>query len=411
MENSCDDCAYTTCAQLHSHVAHECKLSDGNPCQECVQMAKLDSQISEVHSKLVQLAQKRHALKTKINQRHEPFINRLPRSVSSQIFADYVHQVYDTFDPEEASDSTYTSDWSPALFLSSICATWRKIALATPEIWRFINIPLLEYDPDVDLKIQLLNECVDRAGQRTLFIGVFQFQLDEEPRFSQLEEKLDTLEPLFNAVKKVACRSEEITLWGLPTYALQLIIPTDTPNLRSVRIAEAFRLFPDGDGPVGWNAGSIYLAGPLLRSLEFGSQTCSLLDFIGIEWDTITTVTMSAINVKEGIEILRQASCLTSCSFVFYNWLRYRSRKPPRRQLHTRAITHQFFRCWRGFRDICEKRYPTLFTGVIYSNPDASKFEAAIRTISMSDSKARSHFGPEYSRGRRAQVIEHSTKR
>jgi hypothetical protein len=214
----------------------------------------------------------------------------------------------------------YTSDWSPALFLSSICTTWRKIALATPEIWRFINIPLLKYDPDVDLKIQLLNECVDRTGQRTLFIGVFQLQLDEEPHFSRLQEKLDTLVPLFNAVKKVACRSQEITLWGLPTRALELIIPMDTPNLGAVRIAEAFRYFPeDGeDARSGqWNSGNISLAGPLLRSLDFGFETSSLLDFTQIGWDTITTVTMSAINVEEGIDILRQASCLTSCSFVF----------------------------------------------------------------------------------------------
>jgi len=329
MEDSCNDCAYTTCAQLHSYVAHECKLSDGNPCQECVQLAKLDSQISEVHSQLVQLARKRHALKTKINQRHEPFIHRLPLEVSSQIFAEYVHQAHDTFDPKEASDSEYTSDWSPALFLSSICATWRKIALATPEIWRFINIPLLEYDPDVDLKIKLLNELVDRTGQRTLFIGVFQFQLDEEPRFSQLEEKLNTLVPLFNAVKKVACRSEEITLWGLPTYALQLIIPRDTANLTTVRIAEAFRLFPDGDGPVGWNSGDIFLAGPLLRNLDFGSETSSLLDFTEIKWGTITNVTMSAIDVKEGIDILRRASCLTSCSFVFYEGYNIDPVNPP----------------------------------------------------------------------------------
>ena len=53
------------------------------------------------------------------------------------------------------------------------------------------------------------------------------------------------------------------------------------------------------------------------RNLEFGFETSDLLDFTEIEWDTITTATMSAIDVKEGIDILRQASCLTSCSFVF----------------------------------------------------------------------------------------------
>ena len=318
MANPCEDCAYTTCAQLHSYV-DECKLSDGNPCQECVQMAKLDSQISQVQSQLSQLAQKRHALKTKINQRHEPFIHRLPLELSSQIFVRYVHQVYSTFDPEEASRLRHAKDWSPAFFLSSICSTWRTIAFATPEIWRFISIPLRGYDPDVYLKIKLLNDCVGRAGQHTLFIGVFQFQLEAYPLLSRLEEKLDTLEPLLEAIKAVACRSERLALWGLPTLAMHYIIPDDTPNLRAVQIVEALRYYDewDGCGAMGWHGGSITLAGPLLRSLEFGSNTSSLLNFSDIEWNTLTTVTMSAINLKEGFNILRQAPCLTSYSFLF----------------------------------------------------------------------------------------------
>lgn len=313
-EDSCKDCAYTTCDRLHSYAAHECKLSGGKPCQECAQMVILDSQISQVHSQLVQLAHKRHALKTKINQRHEPFIHRLPWPVSSQIFEEYVH--HSDFDPKVAIYSTYTRDWSPALFLSSICAQWRKIAFATSEIWRFINIPLLEDNPDVGLKIKLLKACVDRACQRTLFIGVFQFQLDEVPLFSRLEGKLDILEPLFEVIKEIACRSEEITLWGLPPLALQLIIPTNTPNLTVVRIGESNRYYPDEAGAVEWNFGDFSLAGPLLRNLDVGLGSGTLLHFCHIGWDTITTVAMSAINVKESIDILRQASCLTSFSFT-----------------------------------------------------------------------------------------------
>ena len=318
MEDSCKDCTYTTCARLHSYAA-ECKLSDGKPCQECVQMANLDSQISQVHSQLVQLARKRDTLKTKINQRHESLIHRLPLSVSSQIFEEYVHQVHSDFDPRVISYPTYTRDWSPALFLSSICAMWREIAFATSEIWRFINIPLLKNNPNVDLKIKLLNEYVERACQRTLFIGVFQFRLDEYPNSFDLEEKLDKLEPLFESIKEIACRSEEITLWGLPIYALKLIIPTNSPDLSVVRIAESVRDFPDVDSewPGLWNSGFFTLGSPLLRNLEFGFGSNCLLEKCRIEWDTITTVTMSAIRVNEGIDILRRASCLTSCSLIF----------------------------------------------------------------------------------------------
>jgi hypothetical protein len=151
----------------------------------------------------------------------------------------------------------YARDWSPALFLSSICATWRKIAFSTSEIWRFINIPPLKNEANINIKIELLNECVGRAAQRSLCIGVFQSQLNAELlRCSELEEKLNALIPLFYAIKDVARRSEEITLSCLPPYALQLILSQDIPNLRAVRIAEAFLDFmnddDDDDDPVWW---------------------------------------------------------------------------------------------------------------------------------------------------------------
>ena len=318
MEDICKDCTYTICGRLpvHTYTPRECKLSNGKPCQECVhwQMAKLDSQISQLHSQLVQLTHNRHVLITKINQRHEPFIHRLPLSVSSQIFEEYVHQVHSDFDPKEASDSTHVKDWSPALFLSSICATWRRIAFATSEIWRFTNIPLREDNPDVDLKITLLDECVGRSCQRTLFIGVFQFQMYEDPDFSRLEEKLNKLRFLFEAIKKTACGAEEITLWGLPTPALQHIIPTNTPNLTMVRIAEHVREFLDY---IWTDDADFSLAGPLLKNLDFGYGSEDLLRYCKIDWRTITTVTMSAILLREGIRILRLAPCLTSCSFIF----------------------------------------------------------------------------------------------
>ena len=316
MEDSCKDCAYTTCARLHSYAAKDCKHSDGKPCQECVQMANLDLQISQVHSQLVQLSHKRLALNTKINQRHEPLIHRLPWSVSSQIFEDFVHQVHSDFDPKEASDSRHTRDWSPALFLSSICTTWRKIAFAASEIWRFINIPLLEDDPDVDFKIKLLDECVERSCQRTLFIGVFQFQLYENPRFSELKRKLHILEPLLDVIKTIACRSEEIRLWGVPLFAQNLIIPTNAPNLMTVRITDFIGGFLGDEDHYYGPSNEFSLAGPLLKNLEFGYGN-SLLTFCQINWDTITTVTISAIHVEAAIDILRQAPCLTSCSFIF----------------------------------------------------------------------------------------------
>ena len=344
MLDSCKDCEYTTCARLHSYAAKECKHSDGNPCQECVQLANLDSQISQVHAQLVQLSHKRLALQTKINQRHALFFHRLPLSISSKIFEEYVHQVHSDFDPMEASDSRHTRDWSPALFLSSICVTWRKIAFATSEIWRFINIPLQD-NPDVDLKIKLLDECVERSCQRTLFIGVFQFQLYEN---LLLEKKLDRLKPLFKVIKAIACRSEEIRLWGVPLFAQQLVIPTNTPNLTTVRITDFI-----GDEGDDYNMPSnefLSLSGPLLKNLEVGYGSNYLLMSCQIKWDTITTVTMLTIPVGKAIDILRQAPCLTSCSFIFEDIYKSDqiSSNPPIVNLTLEKLHIDFFNCGLG---------------------------------------------------------------
>ena len=391
MEDTCKDCqcAYTTCAQLHTYAASECKLSDGKPCQECVQMELLDSQISQVHSQLVQLAHKRRALKTKINQRHEPLIHCLPWSVASQIFEDYVHQVHSDFDPKVASNSTYMrfGDWSPALLLSSICTTWRKMAFATSEIWRFINIPLLEDNPDIALKIKLLNECVERSCQRTLFIGVFQFQYSK---------KLCELEPLFRAIKKIACRSEEFTLWGLPTLALQLIIPTNTPNLRRVQITDYLGVFGDeDDDPEAerWYNADISLAGPLLKDLHFGHGTDFLFDCCRIEWGTITTVTiMSAITVKDGIDILRQAPHLTSCSFILKEGFDSRNpEKPPIVNSTLEKLHIDFSRCGRDFvKKFADsvtlpsiQEFSLRTSNLIYMKPLFERSQCQVRTFSL----------------------------
>ncbi|KIM36319.1 hypothetical protein M413DRAFT_31740 [Hebeloma cylindrosporum] len=303
-------------------------------------MAELDSQIAQVHSQLVELAQKRNDLKAKINQRHDPFIHHLPVELSSKIFLHYVRRVYGTFNPREAAYRKFKRDWAPALFLSSICSTWRKIAFATSQLWRTIKIPLMQDDPDVDLKIKLLNDCVDRAGQRTLFIGVFQLQLYDSPHFSQLEDKLESLIPLFAAIKEVARRSKKLDLWGLPPLPLEYIIPTDAPNLNAVKIEEAFREYEEDDdesdsdyggGPIGWNDGDICLAGPRLRNLTFRSGAGALLKFTQIKWKTVKTITMRAtrITVQEALDILRQASRLISCSLAFDNTGAHTSITPP----------------------------------------------------------------------------------
>jgi len=91
--------------------------------------------------------------------------------------------------------------------------------------------------------------------------------------------------------------------------------PHYIPKLRAVRIVKALGNFEDSDGPVGWNGGGIFLKGPALRNLDFGYAT-TLLSDMRIVWDCITTVTMADISVADAVDILRQAPCLTSCSFT-----------------------------------------------------------------------------------------------
>ena len=58
------------------------------------------------------------------NQRHDPFIHRLPVEIAFKNFTTYVDDIDSAFDVYNAKR---LEDWPLAMHLSSICVTWRKL--------------------------------------------------------------------------------------------------------------------------------------------------------------------------------------------------------------------------------------------------------------------------------------------
>ena len=272
-------------------------------------MAVLDDRISQVHAELVELSRKRHLLKTKINHRHEPFIHCLPLEISSKIFTTYVDDIDSAFDIEDAEG---LEDWSPALHLSSICATWRNVARCTAQIWRVIRIPLLRNPINVELLNELTADLFSLSGQRILSLGLFQDYYDEDYPFYDHIGRLGALEDLFSITRAVTSRCNDITFQGLPLKQIHdLFWSAHTLNLKKFRILEPYGQFERCYNR--FPADNIFLFEcPQLEEIEITSAT-RLLRRLKINWDNITTAKMEGISLINAFEILVGAPHLKTC--------------------------------------------------------------------------------------------------
>jgi hypothetical protein len=308
MSTPCKDCQDAKCSQIHrDYDPVSCKISNGDPCQECCQMAVLDDRISQVHAELVDLAHKRRLLKMKINHLHDPFIHRLPLEISSKIFTTYVDDIDSSFCLGIAKGKL--EDWSPALHLSSICVAWRDVARRTAQIWRVIRVPLLRNPVNVKLLTDLTTELFSLSGQHTLSLNLYQDYcdegLDDDDCLQAHLRRLRSFDDLLNIIRAVISRCSDITIHGLPLEQIQeLFWDTDTPNLKKFQIFAPYGQFEESNHLDQFPSGNVDLhASPQLEEVELTSAT-RLLPGLEINWDNVTTANMDNINLNNAFRIL-----------------------------------------------------------------------------------------------------------
>ncbi|QRV97044.1 F-box-like protein [Ceratobasidium sp. AG-Ba] len=121
-------------------------------------------------------------------------VHRLPQEILSTIMSIACARL--TRSDREYRDQPKSSP----LTISSVCSSWRQIALSTPSVWSFINVIAKGQAPRDDT-YRFPRLLAERSGNAPLYVSVWDDanQYTNESRAltdSELEELIDFLEPL-----------------------------------------------------------------------------------------------------------------------------------------------------------------------------------------------------------------------
>ncbi|KIM46570.1 hypothetical protein M413DRAFT_441656 [Hebeloma cylindrosporum] len=279
-----------------SGTPHRCPSQSnvGRMCDDCSKLEDIDREIADT---LSNLAKRRRALISKINQNHDPYSHRLPSEIASQIFMFYKDSIVNSEAQKTAMPIPYTDPLGSLLQVATVCKTWREIMFATPDLWTTINI--FAYAIPISLHAELAEQWLSRSGALPLCITVYC-----NPYLGYNTEREihpDELSPLFEILRRYNTQWRKLTLY----------IPTDfyssfQGDLTGAPILETFRLLPPEEFTTNFHQ-LLLPDTPQLVNLEISSPR--LID-IKLEWNGLTHFEAEAVSVDEILYLLQWAPFL-----------------------------------------------------------------------------------------------------
>jgi len=136
----------------------------GKPCVACTEDIELEKEMDELKIKIEKILVKRRALRTVMNENHDPLIYSFPPEIASHIFMQYAT-------PSALFDR---DNRSTPLYLGAVCRKWRQLAWATPRLWSSLLVGFrlrgrYNCSNESDLP-QLVAEWLDRSASLPLTI-------------------------------------------------------------------------------------------------------------------------------------------------------------------------------------------------------------------------------------------------
>ncbi|KAF9474206.1 hypothetical protein BDN70DRAFT_866582 [Pholiota conissans] len=275
--------------------------SGGSSCEACLTLAKIDSETlssSSAYGRTSGVEYRKRALKTQINQRHDPFIHRMPVEIASQIFVSFLEDESVVGNDCFLRSSTRELAWFAPLLLASVCHTWRKIALSTPQLWTFLHVHLSDAS-SVPTYTDLTRRWLRRTGQLPLSISL---------SFSGTYAS-HTVSPLFDVIRECSSRWRQLSLRISTNYYDKLV-----HGLEVLPSLEEILLHPPTES-VWSSAIDSFGVGrtPSLHHLEVSNLS---LAKIPIQWDLLTTFEATDIFLADIMGLLRVGQRLLRCKFV-----------------------------------------------------------------------------------------------
>ncbi|QRW11603.1 F-box-like protein [Ceratobasidium sp. AG-Ba] len=166
-------------------------------------------------------------------------VHRLPQEILSTMMIAACARL--TRSDREYDNQRYSSPFT----LSSVCSSWRQVALNTPRIWSFIDV-IAESQTPRDDTYRLPMLLVERSGNAPLYLSVWD---DTNPRIkdiralnnSELQDLIDFLEPLMPRVCVLDIASYEPPTEIIPDI-LAMWVENHSPHLRKSLYVQDFYL-------------------------------------------------------------------------------------------------------------------------------------------------------------------------
>jgi hypothetical protein len=242
----------------------------------------------EIEEFEIKIEKKRRALRTAMNENHDPFIHKFPPEIASHIFIQYAppHALF-------AEDERSTP-----LYLGAVCQKWRQLAWATPQLWSSSLIGFhakgrYSTSNGSDL-LQLVTEWLDRTASLPLTIG-----------FDQPFEEVHgdgVYHDVINILNKHSAKWYDVH-FDLPARHLHRLCGSSQGNMiRRLALRNYCLSIRDSDIPKFSMKSKPSPTGLTLVEV-------SLLH-VDIIWNNLTVASVNSIGVDECFELIRRAPLL-----------------------------------------------------------------------------------------------------
>ncbi|CAA7264055.1 unnamed protein product [Cyclocybe aegerita] len=300
----CHLCGHTGAFQGIDTSGELCRISGKLQCTACAELKRVDDKIRETTSLLQKLLGQRHQLKFERNLHHDPLIHRLPLELVSRIFTFYrphlpnriskAVSVFQKFSQEKKDDAN-TTPWQLAI----VCQSWRPVVLSTPQLWTSVSINTSRASEKgyTEFVRNLLLHSGGLPFSLTLGEGSY-----KDP--SYIPEESAAEKELFSIINQSSHR------WSRLNASLsdgQLGYLSDNTSvalsLRDIHL-ERFARFPNLKSSI---FGKLTTR-PTLRKVFVHNAH---FQDIGISWDCVTHIDLSAFSIHCCLEIFRHAHQMT----------------------------------------------------------------------------------------------------
>jgi hypothetical protein len=267
-----------------------CAALDGKTCSACIEDIELEKAIKELENQIENIHTKRRALRTIMNENHDPLIAKFPPEISSQIFIHYAPPV-GFFDK---------NDRSPPFSLGAVCQKWRQLAWRTPQLWTSLFVRFKPYPP------QFLAELLERSATLPLSIAL--------SPYSQVIDDKEYLE-VINMLNRHSSRWHVLHC-TLPAHHLRRICGSLEGNILDrlvLRPLQESTRHPRGRTNAHAAAKFSMKCKPSPTELTLANYRLANIDIV---WNHLTTASMEDIGVDECFELMRRAPLLETLQLL-----------------------------------------------------------------------------------------------